>query len=325
MAEHGTPTVLYFAPPSFVGDTLQRHLPRHWRYESLSEFPTEHEKLTKIARADFLMHSGVMDLKSEHLDAAQNLRLIARQGVGLDKLNLADIASRGIMVAITPTGTEAIAEHTIMLMIAVGRHLVEIHKNVCEEGSWPKFAFRSRSLALFQQTVGIVGFGRIGQAVLERLLAFRVRPLVYARDISKHAKAWGPEVEFSNDLAHVASLSDFMTIHLALTPDTRHIVNRSVIDAMRAGSFLINTSRGELVDEAALVDALTSGHLGGAGLDVLETEPAVPDNPLFSCPNVIVTSHIAGGTRDTVAAKAAAISQDLVAVWNGESPQHRIV
>ena len=161
-------TVLMFTEGEAVADIYRQHLPPRWRLEHLVSRQDEDEQLERLRRADVLIHSDV-PLSGELLDAAQRLRLIHRVGVGLDSLDLDAVAGRGVPVCICPVGTpEAVAEHAILLMLAAGRHLTRLHDAVTQ-GRWPKWEYRSRSLGLFGSVVGIVGFGRTGHAVAERL------------------------------------------------------------------------------------------------------------------------------------------------------------
>lgn len=324
--ESERPHVLYFVSEGYASEMFRSRCPRGWDFSALGPEPSDEEKTAKIAQAHFLVQSSVVPVEPHHLDAAKRLRLIARQGVGLDKLDLGDLAARGIRVSICPAGTtETVAEHAILLMMAVGRHLVELHRDVTEGGTWPKVAYRDRSYDLFQSSVGLVGFGRIGQAVAERLRAFGADITVYVRAgrIPELAAAH-PELRFTSNLEEVFEGSDYLSLHVPLTDETKQMVGERLIALMPAHAIIVNTSRGGVIDEAALAEALRHGRIAGAGLDVLGHEPPAPDHPLLSAPNTVITPHAAAGTRDSLVRKADAIFADMAAVWDGREPAHRV-
>jgi phosphoglycerate dehydrogenase-like enzyme len=316
-------TVLMFTEAAGVADIYRQHLPPRWRLEHLASRRDEGEQRERLARADVLIHSDV-PLSGELLDAARRLRLIHRVGVGLDSLDLDAVAGRGVPVCICPVGTpEAVAEHAILLMLAAGRHLPRMHDEVTK-GRWPKWEYRSRSLGLFSSTVGIVGFGRTGQAVAERLDGFGCRLLVHRRPGRVLDDRWRDRVEVTEDLDEVFSRSHVVTLHCPLTPETRGLVDARRLGLMRPDAVFVNAARGGLVVEDDLVAALSRGRPAAAGLDVLAQEPPPADHPLFGLPNAVITPHCAAGVAQVQHVKAQAIAANVRRLLAGEELLYRV-
>jgi phosphoglycerate dehydrogenase-like enzyme len=263
-------------------------------------------------------------LRRPLIEAARRLRLVHHQGVGYqDTVDAAALAARGVALALTPEGTTVgVAEHAVLLVLAVCRRLAFADSEL-RAGRWHVNSLRPHSRELFGRTVGYVGMGRIAQAVAERLRAFGTRG-VYADPV-----ALPPAREAELDVRR-ASLdetlreADVVTLHVPLTAETRHLIGREAIARMKPGAVLVNTARGGVVDEVALHDALAAGRLGGAGLDVFEREPPPADHPLFRLPTVVVTPHIAAGTRDALAAKMAAVFANVERFYAGEPLRNRV-
>jgi phosphoglycerate dehydrogenase-like enzyme len=253
------------------------------------------------------------------LAARPALRVIARAGVGYDAVDLAAATDHGVAVAIAPgTNQDAVAEHTFTLILALAKNLVPQHAGV-KAGAWP----RGTNLPLRGRVLGIAGLGRIGKAVALRGLAFGMPVLAFepVPDRAFVAAHGVTLVPFERLLAE----SDFLTLHLPLTPESRHLIDRRTLARMKPTAFLINTARGGLVCEADLVEALRARRLAGAALDVFEEEPPAADNPLFALDNVVLTPHAAGvdlQSRDDMALSAA---QAIVALSRGEWPAEQVV
>ncbi|MPZ60995.1 MAG: hypothetical protein GEU93_06815 [Propionibacteriales bacterium] len=321
------PTVLHFSADNDIADIYRAHLPPGWSLDALSAAPDEAEKLRKVRRADALFLTET-PLTRDHLAVAERLRLIQRQGVGYDTVDLDAVRARGIPLAICPHGTPtAVAEHAILLMLAAGRHIVRLHEDITVHGRWPKWDYRSRTLGLDGATIGIVGFGRIGQEVARRLLAFGSDVLVYrAPGRPPLERSWPRDrVRTCPTLNDLFAAVDIVTLHCPLTPENRGFVNRTLLERMKPEAILVNTARGALVNEDDLVAALRERCLAGAGLDTLTVEPPPADHPLFSLPNVVLTPHMAAGTRQAHIIKAQAMFENVRRVWNGEEPLHRVV
>lgn len=318
------PTLLFFSEAGPTVEVYREYLPAGWNLESLDSRDDEAEKHERLARADVLIHTDVA-LTTSHLDAAPRLKLIQRQGVGFDSVDLDAAEQRGIAVCLCPVGTsEAVAEHTVLLMLAVGRHLVRLHSEV-SAGGWPKWDYRDRSLSLAGSRVGLVGFGRIAQAVAERLLPFGAKVLVGHRPGRPPDASWRQRgVRSTDDLDELFRRSDIVSLHCPLTPETEGMVDHRRLDLMDPRAVLVNTARGALVVESDLVDALRTERIAGAGLDVMTEEPPPVDHPLRSLPNALITPHLAAGTRTTQRTKVQTIIANAVAVVAGDEPRFRL-
>ena len=227
-------------------------------------------------------------MTADLLAMAPRLRAIARTGVGYDLIDLAAASSHRVAVTITPgTNQESVAEQTLALILALARRIVP-NDRVIHVGGWD----RTLVAPVRGMTLGLIGMGRIGRAVAMRAQAFRMR--VVAFDTMLDADFDRQHGIERMPVDELLACSDMVSLHLPLTDATRGMVDRQFLARMRPGSYLINTSRGGLVVETDLRDALASGHLAGAGLDVLNHEPPEPGNPLLGLPNVVISPHIAG-------------------------------
>jgi phosphoglycerate dehydrogenase-like enzyme len=216
------------------------------------------------------------------LASAPQLRIIARCGVGLDTIDLDAAGRAGVAVTITPeVNNEAVADHALALILAAVRRLRE-QDAIVRGGGWR--SFETVSWQLHGATVGIVGYGAIGRAVARRLAGFGVELLVHDPFVE--------DVEVTG-LAELLARSDVVTLHMPLTPETRGIVDAQAIALMKPDAVIVNTARGPVIDQDALIDALRSGRLGAAGLDVFAVEPPL-GSPLLELPNVILSPHVGG-------------------------------
>ncbi len=240
-----------------------------------------------------ICRSGVK-ITAAALEGNRRLRAIVRAGVGTDNIDLEAATRRGIVVMNTPGGnTISTAEHTVALMLALSRNVAAAHQSLVE-GRWDRKKYMGTQLA--GKTLGIVGLGRIGQAVASRAKALGMRLAGYDPFLATaRAKELGIEMYASPKelLPHI----DYLTVHTPLTEETRNLIDREAIDLMQPGVRLINTARGGIFNEAALLAALESGKLGGVALDVFEQEPCT-DSPLFKMPNVIGTPHLGASTKE---------------------------
>jgi D-3-phosphoglycerate dehydrogenase len=252
------------------------------------------------------------------LEAHPQLKVIARVGVGYDAVDVEAATRLGKVVTITPnTNQGSVAEHTFTLMLALVKHLISQHAGVAA-GGWP----RNANIPLRGQTLGLAGLGRIGKAVATRALAFEMKVIAYdPHPDTAWAKQYGiPLVSFEDLLKQ----SDMVSLHLPITPQTRHMINKQTLALMKPTAYLINTARGGHVCEADLLEALKSKKIAGAGLDVFEQEPT-GHNPLCQLPNVVVTPHAAGvdtRSRDDMARSAA---EAIASLFRGEWPEEKIV
>jgi phosphoglycerate dehydrogenase-like enzyme len=276
-----------------------------------------------VAGADFLLVATTR-VSAELLSAAGQLQLIQHQGVGYDNIDLEAASARGIPVAICPAGTSVgVAEHVLLLILALFRRLLEADASI-RNGEWLQWELRPSSYELAGKAVGLVGLGRIGREVAQRLRGFNVTVLYYdpLRLDEWSERSLGVEYVPLDDLL---ARSDIVSLHLPLGPDSRGFVNSAMLRKMKPTSLLINTARGGLIDELALIDALQSGVIAGAGLDVFATEPLPVDNPLRQMRNTVLTPHIAAGTADALRTKMDACFANIVAVSEGREPANRIV
>jgi D-3-phosphoglycerate dehydrogenase len=252
------------------------------------------------------------------LQAADRLKVIARYGVGVDNVDLAFAAAKGIVVTNTPgANSVSVAELTIALMLALARRIPEAF-TATRKGGWPRLS----GLTLEGKSIGVLGLGAIGKQVTRRLEAFDCRILAYDPFpdmvyLEEHPVKLVP-------LDDLLSQADFISLHMPLLPETRTMVNASFFSKIKPGAYLINTSRGELIDEAALVAAIQTGRLRGAALDVFTYEPPGADNPLLSLPQVIVTPHCASHTDGATNAMGWIALRDCLAVLRGEVPKYPV-
>lgn len=250
--------------------------------------------------------------------AHPQLRVVARAGVGYDAVDLAAATDHGVAVTITPgTNQDAVAEHAFALILALAKNLVPQHTGTCGL-KWP----RQANLPLRGRTLGIAGLGRIGKAVAIRGACFKMPLLAYEPYPDEgFAAQYGITLVSMDELF---ARSDFLTLHLPATPASRHLINRDTLRRMKPSAFVINTSRGSIINEPDLIEALQAGRLAGAGLDVFEQEPPC-ESPLFRMENVVVTPHAAGvdvQSRDDMALSAA---EAIVALSGGGWPAEKVV
>jgi glycerate dehydrogenase len=251
---------------------------------------------TRAAQADLIVTNKVV-LRREHMEALPKLKYIGVTATGYNIVDIAAARERGVTVTNVPAyGTRSVAQHTFALLLELTQQ-VGHHAETVRAGRWarsPDWCYWDRPLAeLDGLTMGIVGYGRIGQAVARLAEAFGMR-VITAASGSGRAPAPGAAVV---ELDYLFRHSDVVSLHCPLTPQTNQLVNAARLALMRPTAFLLNTSRGPLVDEAALAEALNAGRLAGAGLDVLSAEPPSEDNPLLHAKHCLITPHIAWATR----------------------------
>ncbi|MDG7010527.1 MAG: hydroxyacid dehydrogenase [Nitrososphaerota archaeon] len=254
---------------------------------------TRDELLSVVGGYDGLIVRSRTKVDREVLERAVKLRLVARPGTGLDNVDVEFAKSRGVTVVNSPESlVEAVAEHVMLLMLGISRRVVQADVGT-KSGKWEKSALVGRELK--GKVLGIVGLGRIGRRIGEIARVLGMSILVYdvvaiPREVLDQL---GAKVV---SLDQLFSSSDFITLHVPMTPDTARLVGPERISSMKRGSVLVNTSRGGVVDEEALAAALKDGRLGGAGLDVFEKEP--PSGAIMGAPNTILTPHIGGQTEE---------------------------
>jgi glyoxylate reductase len=271
------------------------------------------ERLIEEARGATILAPTYLDrVDGPLLDALPTIRHVASYGVGVNHIDLAACRSRKVLVTNTPgVLTDATADHAMALLLAAARRVAEGDR-VIRAGGWktvdPGWHLGTEVTG---KTLGVVGFGRIGQAVARRALGFAMKVLyTNPRDVPF---AGARRVDLDALLAE----SDFVSLHCPLTPETENLLSRERIARMRRGAVVVNTARGPVVDDAALAEALSTGRLAAAGLDVFRDEPRVPPAYL-DLPNVVLTPHLGSGTRETRAAMARLVLEDALRFAKGE-------
>ena len=253
--------------------------------------PNRPELLDAVVDADALLVRSATTVDKEVLEAAKNLKIVGRAGVGLDNVDIETATERGVMVANAPTSNiHSACEHAISLLLSTARQIPAADKTL-RDGEWKRSSFKG--VEILGKTVGIVGFGHIGQLFAQRLAAFETEIIAYD-PYANPARAAQLGVELV-ELDELMGRSDFVTIHLPKTPETSGMFDADLLAKSKKGQIIINAARGGLVDEQALADAIKSGHIRGAGFDVYASEPCT-DSPLFELDEVVVTPHLGAST-----------------------------
>ncbi|MCH7697920.1 MAG: D-glycerate dehydrogenase [Chloroflexi bacterium] len=282
------------------------------------EMPSKEELIAGIAEADGLLGSAQLSVDADVLNAAPRLRVVSNFGVGYDNVDLAAAAQRGVIVCNTPgVLSDAVADLTMGLVLSLARRLPESERFV-REGRWKPGAGMELGTDVSGKTLGIIGLGRIGVAVARRAQAFSMT--VVFHDLFREPPA---EVGFSKyrEMEALLRESDFVSLHVNLRPETHHLLGRAQLALMKPSAFLINTSRGQIVDQSALVEALRKGEVAGAALDVFEEEPLPATDPLMAMTNVILLPHIGSASVETREAMRDLSIDNLLRALRGERPK----
>ena len=268
--------------------------------------------LREISEAEGLL-VRIQEIGEDTLAACPKLRIMSKHGVGIDNFDLAAAKKRGIVITTTPgANTQSVAEHAIALMMSLAKNIVPISQGYREKGFSVKTSMEGMEIK--GKTLGIIGCGAIGSRVAHMAAGgLDMRVLVY--DPYLDTVPAGCE---KTDLTPLLARSDVITLHAWLDAGSRHMIDREAFSRMKDGALLINCARGPIVDEKALVEALRSGKLGGAGLDVTEEEPLPADHPLFAMQNVIVTPHYAPTTREAAVGVAVMAAENLNRFFAGQ-------
>ncbi|MHA1616785.1 MAG: glyoxylate reductase [Candidatus Njordarchaeales archaeon] len=287
-------------------------------------YPPPKEIIIEKARdVDALVTLLTDPIDEEVLREAKNLRIIAQYAVGYDNIDIEACTKRGIYVTNTPgVLTEAVADLTWALILAITRRIVEADKFV-RSGEWERtrtgwHPTMMLGMELNGKILGIIGMGRIGSAVARRAKYFGMKVIYYDKqrkeDIEKEIGAKFVELD------ELLRTADVVSIHVPLTPETRRMISERELKLMKRTAYLINTSRGPVVDEQALYKALKERWIAGAALDVFEKEPTPKDNPLLTLDNVVVTPHIGSATIETRTRMAEIVAENLIAFYRGKIP-----
>ncbi len=277
----------------------------------------------KLPEADAILIADAA-LTAEMIQQAVKLKLVQHQGVGHERIDKQALAKAGAALALCPAGTaEGVGEHTVLLILAVLKRLVEAHNSMMR-GEWKMWDLRPLTRDLGGKTVGLFGFGRTGRAVGKRLRSFDVRllacdPYITLTDAER--------AEYGVTLVDKPALlreADIVSCHVPLTDETRHLIGRPELAQMRPGAVLINVSRGGVIDQEAVAEALRSGRLMGGGFDVYSPEPPGADLPLRGLDNVVLTPHVAAGTLDAFRTKMQFSLANIARFRAGAEPLERV-
>jgi D-3-phosphoglycerate dehydrogenase len=275
--------------------------------------PPASDLLSLIAGAHALVIRSATKVTAEVLEAGTDLVVVGRAGIGLDNVDVAAATRRGVMVVNAPeSNILSAAEHTMALLLAQARNVPQAHTALVG-GAWERT--RWEGVELHGKTLGVVGFGRVGALVAQRAAAFGMRLLAFDPYVSaERARRMGVELM---DLPELASVADFLTIHLPKTPETVGLVGRELLARAKPGIRILNVARGGIVDEEALAEAIRSGRVAGAGLDVFAAEPTTT-SPLFELPSVVVTPHLGASTREAQDKAGQTIAEQVLLALAGE-------
>jgi D-3-phosphoglycerate dehydrogenase / 2-oxoglutarate reductase len=256
------------------------------------------------------------------MQAAPRLKVVARHGTGVEAIDRKAAAELGIAVVNTPeANVESVAEQCVAMMINLAKRIVQADK-VFRGGDWGA-RYRLTGVELFGKTLGVIGIGRIGYRVAEICnLGFNMPVLYY--DVIPNSRAEASLGAVRVELDELLSRSDFVSVHLPLVPATKHLIGTDALRKMKPGAYLINSSRGPVVDQDALILALQHGWIGGAGLDVFDPEPLPADSALLKLDNVVVTPHMAAHT-DEALLRMAMVVEDVIAVIEGRPPRNPVL
>ncbi|MBV5341291.1 MAG: 2-hydroxyacid dehydrogenase [Deltaproteobacteria bacterium] len=276
---------------------VRKLLPLGFTLISLDK-PGEEEVIRKISDADYLLVGGRTKINKKILDGATNLKMIQRSGVGLDSIDLDAIRERGIPLYVNEgINARGVAEHTMMLILGTQRRISEVN-SMTKSGQWVKHDIGIYCHELYGKTLGLIGLGRIGQHVARMANAFGMRVCYYKRHRLSDPDESELGVEWM-DLEVLLSSSDIISLHCPLSTENKNMLSKKEFSKMKQGASLINTSRGGLVEEMALVEALKVGQLATAGLDVFHCEPLPKGHSLLELDNVLLTPHISSITAET--------------------------
>ncbi len=299
-------------PKILVADKLSEAglevLRRYDQIEIHTEQGVPEDRLcSMISEYDAVIVRSSTHITAKAIEAAENLKVIGRAGIGVDNIDIEAATLRGIVVMNTPQENAiAAAEHTISMLMALARNIPQADASM-KAGRWEKSKFVGSEV--FNKTLGVIGIGNIGAIVAERAAGMKMRVIAFDPHIS--AKAASDKGIALVTLDELLEQSNFITLHIPLIEETRDLIDADALAKMQPGAMLINCARGGIVNEAALYDALTDGNLGGAALDVFESEPAI-DNPLCKLTNVICTPHLGASTVEAQEGVAIAVAERVV-------------
>jgi glyoxylate reductase len=281
------------------------------------ETPPREEFIKRLSGANGLLLWGTDDVDGALMDAAPNLKIIANVSVGYNNIDTEAATARGIMVSNTPgVVTDSTADLTFTLMLSISRRLVEM-VNLTREGGWKLWGpLEMLGQDVHHKTLGIIGMGRIGSAVARRANGFSMK-VVY-HDVMRSPYEAELGLEYIKDIPTLLGMADFVSIHVPLMKETRHLITARELACMKPTAILVNASRGSVIDQKALYEALKDRRISAAALDVTEEEPISPGDPLLKLDNVIITPHIGTQTGDTGRDMAVLGAENVVAALTGK-------
>jgi D-3-phosphoglycerate dehydrogenase len=258
----------------------------------------------------------------QDLEQCRRLRVIAKHGVGVDNIDVKAATAAGISVVSTPrANANAVAEHTLTLMLALARNVAPASAIIAQG----RFSDRGQyqGVELEGRTLGVIGLGNVGRRVA-RMAAHGLHMSVLAYDPFLPEGAETSPAVLEESLETLLSAADFLTLHVSLTSETKHLINAQSLRLMKPDCRIVNTSRGAVINEIALANALSQGHLAGAALDVFEEEPLPADHPLVRAPNTLLTPHISSSTKESLDRMSLQAAQGAIDVLNGRTPQYPV-
>jgi len=282
----------------------------------LSDFDTDHIKKIVADVAGIMLRTNIK-ITREIIEAAPYLKIISRTGAGVDNVDVVAASEGGILVCNAPgINSISVAEHALAFILAMAKQL-EVIDEAVRKGNW-KIRYTSQAGDLEGKTLGLVGLGQIGSLLAEKArLAFHMKIIAYDPFVKQ-----AEHITLTSSLEDLFKQSDFISIHVPHTEETHHLVDSRLLGLMKPSAYLVNTSRGTVVDEKALIQVLEKDRIAGAALDVFEEEPPSLDNPLLKLNNVITTAHSAGLNRDCERKLAVQAAQAIVDYFEGNEPEH---
>jgi D-3-phosphoglycerate dehydrogenase len=300
-------------PKVFIADPISEKGIEELRRDNLLDVEVqpglrESEVTAAVADAAALIVRSQTKVTAPIINAAKKLRVIGRAGVGVDNVDVETATRRGVVVLNAPgANTISTAEHTFSLLLSLGRNIAQADA-IVKAGIWDRKNLEG--VELYNKTLGVIGMGRIGSELSRRAIAFGMRVVAFDPYLSV-SRARSLQVELVEDLDELLPLADFISLHTPLTTETRHILNAERLAKTRRGVRIINCARGGLIDEPALADAISNGHVAGAALDVFETEPLPADSPLRKISKLVLTPHLGASTAEAQESVGIEIAQSI--------------
>lgn len=290
-------------------------------HEVIGPMPSDTpERRAIFARAHAIIIGSGWQVNDETLAQSASLQAVGRPGIGIDNIDLAAATKHRVCVVHTPDApTQSTAEHAFSLLIALAKQTPRIDSAFRTKG-WNSKNAIPLSIELKGKTLGLVGLGRIGGTVAKMARGFDMRVICFDPYVTAE-RAAQTGVELRGSMAEILAESDFISLHCALTPQTRGLIGPAELKAMKRTAYLINCARGPVINEAALIDALRAGTIAGAGIDVFEEEPTPAANPLLAMDNVVLSPHVASRTEDGVYQMSTGAAEEVCAVLRGEHPR----